>query len=222
MNDDATPKSARRRYHAPIRQAQAELTRRRVLAAARAIFAERSYAAAAMESIAAAAQVSVPTLYTAFGGKAQIITALILGLKDEVNVYEMVRELMANPDPVELLEGAATITVQFNAVAWELLDVLRAGAKADAKLASLWDQVEESRYRDQLTIAQRFAQGGVLPAELTVEAAAGIFWSLTAHDQYRLLVVERGWEERAFQQWLARALRRELLGTGGGGAVGGA
>jgi AcrR family transcriptional regulator len=52
-----------------------------------AVFVERGYAAAAMETIAARAQVSVPTLYGTFGGKRQILSALILGLKDEADVY---------------------------------------------------------------------------------------------------------------------------------------
>jgi AcrR family transcriptional regulator len=57
----------RRRYHAPVRQAQVELARDRILAAARRLFTERGYAAATVEAIAAAADVAVPTLYTSFG-----------------------------------------------------------------------------------------------------------------------------------------------------------
>ena len=41
---------------------------------------------------------------------------------------------------------------------------------------------------------------------------ADLFWTLTAHDQYRLLVVERGWSDEAYEAWLVEALTRLLSG----------
>jgi hypothetical protein len=51
----------------------------------------------------------------------------------------------------------------------------------------------------------------VLREGLAVDTAAALFWALTAHDQYRLLVVERAWDDGVFEEWLAAALCRELL-----------
>jgi AcrR family transcriptional regulator len=128
MTDSATPNSSKRRYHAPVRQAQVELTRGRVLAAADRVFREHGYAAATMTQIAAAADVSVPTIYGTVGGKADLLTALMLGLMDEVNIREQVKELMTCADPVELLRRGAAATVSFNLVAWELQDSTGSGA----------------------------------------------------------------------------------------------
>jgi AcrR family transcriptional regulator len=214
MPTDTTPKPPRRRYYAPIRQAHAKLTRQRILEAGAQVFRERGYGAASMEAIAARAEVSVPTLYVTFGGKPQLLASLILGLKEETRVYESVRELMACSDPVALLQQGAAVAVRFNAVGWELLDVLRAGSKAQSELASLWDQVEGARFRDQELIVRRFAQEGMLRPDLSVPQAAAIFWALTAHDQYRLLVVESGWGAEAFEAWLSEALCDQLLRSG--------
>jgi len=166
-----------------------------------------------MEIIANAAELSVPTLYLTFGGKRQILAALILGLKEEVDVCTSARELMDCPDRVELLQQAAMVSTRFNRVAWQLLDVLRAGARAESELATLQDQVGGARFRDQQVIVRRFAAEGVLRAGPLPDRAAAIFWTLTAHDQYRSMVVERDQSEEDFEAWLAQTLCEQLLGN---------
>src|SRR5690348_13433861 len=66
-----------RTYNSPTRQAQAGATRVAILDAARQVFAESGYAAATIEAVAAAAQVSVPTVYAVFGSKPRLLAALV-------------------------------------------------------------------------------------------------------------------------------------------------
>ena len=57
------------------RTERAEATRRRVVEAANRLFVERGYRATTIESIAAAADVSVETIYKRFGNKAGLLKA---------------------------------------------------------------------------------------------------------------------------------------------------
>lgn len=209
-NDPKLPN--KRSYHAPIRQEQAELTRQRIMGAARALFSEKGYVATSVGEIAARAEVAVPTLYTSFGSKRQILTTIVLQLKQEYDIPARVKEFMANPDPREQLKGAARVTREFAAAAWDVIEVLRAASKSDPELATVWDQVEGARLRDQQATVQQFAEAGLLRPGLDTRRAVDFFWLLTSHDLYRLLVVERCWTDDEYEEWLRATLEATLLG----------
>src|SRR5262245_758419 len=78
----ASPTS-KRRYHSPLRAAQAEATRRRVEDAALQLFAERGYEATTITEIAAAATVSPETIYGVFGAKRGILDAVAVRVARE-------------------------------------------------------------------------------------------------------------------------------------------
>jgi AcrR family transcriptional regulator len=195
-----------------VRREQVELTRRRTLEAARELFAERGYTDATVDLIATRAGIAAPTIYANFGSKRQLLTALVLGLKEQADVYATVEQISATQDAETIIQLAAKITRSFHVLAWDVLDVLRAAAKADPGLHSLWDQVEGARLRDQIATVQRLAEAGILPTGYTVAQAADLFWAITSPDMYRLLVVERGWSTDAYEQWLVRSLTALLLG----------
>ena len=76
---------------APTRRQVNRLTKqRRILAAALRVFAATGYSGASMEAIAAEAEVSKPTLYQYFGGKAQLFAAMMLEKRDAMlGVFEV-------------------------------------------------------------------------------------------------------------------------------------
>jgi AcrR family transcriptional regulator len=209
--DETRPAPPRRGYHAPIRREQAGLTRRRILEAARALFAERGYATTTVEAIAGRAEVAVPTLYAAFGSKRQILASLVTQLKDAYAVPDRVRVLLADPDPRRQLEAAARITREFAVAAWDVIAVLDAARQADPELTELWDQVEGARLRDQQALAAQFAAAGVLKPGLKVAQAGDIFWAMSGHDLYHRLVIERGWSADQYERWLLATLTDLLL-----------
>src|SRR5262245_45583365 len=67
----------KRPYHSPLRQAQAESTRARILDAALELFARNGYAATAIAAVAREAGVVPETIYAAFGTKKALIDGLI-------------------------------------------------------------------------------------------------------------------------------------------------
>ena len=54
---------------------------------------------------------------------------------------------------------------------------------------------------------------GRLRPELEYRMARDIFWVLTGRDIYRMLVLERAWSSDEYENWLARILIKELIGS---------
>src|SRR4051794_22511500 len=75
----AAPDAPGRRYRAPRRVQQAEQTRTAILGAARRLFADRGWAATGMRDLAAAAEVSVETIYATLGAKPAVFAAALDG-----------------------------------------------------------------------------------------------------------------------------------------------
>ena len=105
-----SPARQPRRYDASGRQEQARQNRRAVLDAAHRLFVERGYSATAVAEIAAAAGVSVETVYKAFGNKPALVKAvfdvLVVGDDDDVPMMqrEFVQRNIAEPDPRRKLQ----------------------------------------------------------------------------------------------------------------------
>ena len=57
----------------------------------------------------------------------------------------------------------------------------------------------------------RLSELGALKLRLTKERALDLAWSLAGVDIYRLLCVDRGWDEHDYQRWLREVLAHELL-----------
>src|SRR5689334_3288248 len=67
----------KRAYSSAVRREQAAQTRARIVEAAGTLFATHGYARTTIRQIADAADVAVDTVYSVFGTKARVLTALI-------------------------------------------------------------------------------------------------------------------------------------------------
>ena len=86
-----------------------------------------------------------------------------------------------------------------------LLEVVRRAAQADPELGALWQGFQEQFMADQRRVADRLAARGALRPGLEVAGAAETLGLLNHPSVYYLAVVERGWSEERFEQWLAEA-----------------
>src|SRR4051794_28277823 len=133
----------KRVYRSSLRAEQARQTRAAVLDAAGRCFLERGYAATTMKDVAAAAGVSVPTVF-AQGGKA----ALLLACVDRAVVGDDEQAPLARRDPlVRLVEApdragklAATrdLVLRFIPQTVPIIRVFAAAAAGDAEIAEAW------------------------------------------------------------------------------------
>ena len=199
-----------RQYRSPRRRAQAETTRRGILAAAQRLFTESGFASVTMEAIARAAGVSVATVYLNFAGRAAIVAALA---EEVVSAPDLNVELaVAAGDPVELARAGAGIIRRLNERSWQIADILRGAHGSDEELAELWLAWQERHlYAMRRAVESLVARDALRPG-LAPDEAVDVLYALAGTEVYRSLVRERGWSPERYEDWLFRTIRTELVG----------
>lgn len=202
----------KRPYSSQRRQAQAEATRRLILAAARTLFTDRGYTASTIEAVAGEAGVAVQTVYASFGTKRDLLFALLDQMASEADVSAFQQRLnAATGDPrLQLREGVAFNTRLYSGGA-DLIELARTVAGVEADLGAMWREGEARRYRAESALVAQWNKTGALAPGLTESAARDIFWAFSGPDLFRLLVIERRWSRTRYQEWLSTTLEGLLL-----------
>ena len=199
-------------------QARTRLARRAVIAAARALFLERGYAATTIDAVSKAADVPPATVYRLFTSKLGILKALLdtsIGGDDQpvaVPGRPAVATLFAEPDPARLLVGFAGVVAAINQRSNDVYRVLASAAGSDPAAAELLAQIQHQRDQGQGQIAHALARNRALRSGLHESEAADLIHALMAPELYRLLVIDRHWTPERYQQWLATTLTQQLAG----------
>jgi TetR/AcrR family transcriptional regulator of autoinduction and epiphytic fitness len=212
--DETRPK---RRYHSPQRLLQAEDTRRKVLDAARRLFAAQGYAATTLPHIAREAGVSQPTITAVFGTKAQLLSQMIqLAVRGDAESPLLTERpwwqaMLSEPDPRRQLALHASNVRRIHERSADVAEIVRGAATADPEIATMLRELAEGRLRDAQMVAQSLDEKQALADTVGREWAADLLWSLCSHDLYRMLVVERHWSSEQYEHWLALSLIHSLL-----------
>jgi AcrR family transcriptional regulator len=208
------------------RQARTRLARAAVVAAARALFLERGYAATTIEAISDLSDVPPATVYRLFSSKRGILKGLfdvsIAGDDEAVPLTDRphVRALIADQDPRKQLSGFASISRGIMARTEPLHRILVSAAGSDPDAAALLAELTRQRQQGQGQIAGLLARSGALRPPLRERDAADIIHALMSPEVYRLLVGDRGWPPERYEQWLSGTLIDQLLPPRAPGAPG--
>lgn len=208
----------RRRYSSAVRRESAEVTRRRIVEAAREVMLERGYAATTTAEVAARAGVAVQTLYASCpGGKpalARIVYDTTLAgdarpipQRDRPEVQAIIDE----PDPVRKLERYAAMAAGIASRVAPVYRILRAAAAADADAGALVARAEQQRLTGSSGPADHLAALGLLRAGLTAERAGAQIFVLTGFEVFEQLTGTCGWSPQEYADWLGRVLVVTLL-----------
>lgn len=213
------PKSSKikRPYNSTRRQAQAQETRRQIVAAARRLFIAYGYAGATIDAIAEEAGVAAETVFAAFGNKRTILTRLIAVA---VGGDDQAIPLLERPDPQAVLHErdprrqvqlfAADIAAILERVA-PIFGVMRVAAKTEPDIAELLKTVLNERLQTLSVMVQSLASHGPLRAGLDVAQGTEIVWAMTSPEVFTLFTVDRGWSREKYIAWLSDTLIRLLL-----------
>jgi AcrR family transcriptional regulator len=208
----------KRRYNSVTRREQASGTRRHIMAAAGRLFAERGFGRTTMESIAAAAEIGVATVYVNFATKAAIVEALVVQLTSDPHLD--VNSVLEEDDLDRALRRGAANIRRLHERSAALTDLLRSSRGDDPVLDVLWRRRQLQHLRAMRELARELERRGVLLAGMRVDEAADILYTLAGAETYRELVVERGWAPRRYQAWLEKPRRRLLLTSSAGLTLG--
>ncbi|MGH2381469.1 MAG: TetR/AcrR family transcriptional regulator [Candidatus Limnocylindria bacterium] len=192
------------------RQRQARDTRARVVAAARALFAQFGYAATTIQAIAAESGVAVPTIYDAFKSKRGILEAARLVMLEESQIPALMAEADRASDPGIKLDLTARWVRQQMERSYDVIQAFREASRADPDAAADHRRILDRRARTLrrfiATLAADLAPG------ISPRTATDLPWAFSNEELYRELVIERGWSADRFEHWLASTLRAQLLG----------
>jgi AcrR family transcriptional regulator len=187
-------------YHSPLRARQAAQTRRSIIEAAGALFAERGWSTATLPVIAERAGVSVDTIYATFGTKVALLMAVvdvaIMGDDDEAAMVD-------RPDFAELGRGRRaerlrtavryTMAVYHRSV--PVLGTLREAAASDDVAHDRFLRYDEDRRRVMAAGLQLIL--GREPSGPLVDAVA----ALVSPEVYTYLTHSRGWSTQEVEDW---------------------
>jgi AcrR family transcriptional regulator len=139
--------------------AQSEATRARLLAAARALFADRGYAHVGTEEIVRAAGVTRGALYHQFADKRDLFAAVFEELEGEL-ILEAANRMVGLDDPLEAMKAACR--------GW-----LEACARPQAQQIVLLDAPAVLGYETWREIGERHGLGAVMAAvQAAIDAGA--------------------------------------------------
>jgi AcrR family transcriptional regulator len=199
----------RRNYNASLRQEQAQMTRQRILDAARRLLIKGTYSSVTMEDIAQEAGVAYQTVYAVFGTKLQLAKDVIQAGFHFEAVDELIARTNTTPDPEVAMRTGAEIARRIHETCADLVRFMR--ESGDAELLARYHENEELRLSQQAHIPALLQRSGRLNPGLSQDEALSVLWAMTGTDFYSLLVFQQGWTPDHYQDWLGTALIRLLL-----------
>ena len=202
----------RRSYDASGRRAQAEANRERIIDAALGLFVQRGYAGTSVADIAAAAGVSVPTVFSRFGSKVTLFKECV----DTATVGDAQPVPLAQrPEMIHVAEGRTAEDVLSRLAALiaaagprvvPIYMVLYGAADADPEIRALATAMDEQRLAGATRLAGlALSRLEKSDPELLAELR-DIIWTLNSPQTYSLLVTRRGWPPARYEAWARRTL----------------
>src|SRR5215207_8588973 len=202
---------------ATSRADKARATRRRMRAAALALFTDRGYASTSMQAIAEEAGVAVQTLYFTFGTKrallSEILDIAVAGDEEPVPTLERSSVLAAidDPDRERQLREQTRIAREIYQRVAPVLQVVANAASADPELAELWETNNTQRATLMERLISALVAKGPLRDGLDTAMAIDIALALQSPEMYLYLTERRGWSPGRWEHWTADALITQLL-----------
>src|SRR5262252_11239581 len=145
----SSPVKTRRRYDSSGRRERARQTRDQITDIAKDMFLADGYADTTVAAIAAAAHVSVETIYKGFGGKPGLVRAIIdKGLAGEGPVHaeqrsDHIRD--TEPDPRRIITAWGAFAVEVAPRVIPIYMLARDAAAGDPEIAALLDEINAAR-----------------------------------------------------------------------------
>jgi AcrR family transcriptional regulator len=202
-----------RSYDSSSRRAQALANRARILEAARALFITNGFAATSVTAIAAAAGVSAPTVFSAFGSKVNLLKeaaeTTIVGDVEAVPMAERpeMRHVHAAPTADELLDRLCDLLASRAAAVQPIFAVMYGARDGYPEIAELIDLLDEQRLSGATGLARTLAARLGTDDGDRIAELRDCIWATMSPTWYESFVVKRGWSLEHYRAWVRAALQ---------------
>ena len=191
------------------RQRQAQETKDRVVAAARALMAANGWTATTIDAIAAEAGVAPQTIYAAFGNKRALLEGMRQAMMRDSKIPELMAQATTEPDASRRLGLWAKLVRQQMETSYDVISIHRQAAASDPKVATDYRRVLDNRARSFAGFIHDLRAD--LAHGVDESTASDLLWCFSNEEIYRELVAERGWSADRYEQWLAATLVAQLI-----------
>jgi len=198
-------------YFSEVRQRGAEVTRSRIVAAARELFSTKGYEGTTIAAVAELAGVSAPSVYGIYKSKEGLVRELLRGAAFGPEYLALVERVLTHPDAVECLRTSARITRHVCEAERAQLGLIRGAPLLSPELREIEAEGERIRYERQEVLVRRLFDADVAIPGIEFDRARDILWGLTGRELFRSMVLERGWAPEEYERWLAETLIRTLV-----------
>lgn len=206
------PVKTTRTYSGALRREQAQMTRNRILDAARRLLVSGTYSSVTMHEIAKEAGVAYQTVYAIFGTKLRLAQGLVeAGFPHVADALKLFDQLHESADPELHLRTGARVSRLIYELCADLLRFMR--ESGDPDLLAHYREREEQRLKEmtQSGLPALLESSGRLRVGISPSEAVAVIWALSGPDQYTQLVFQRGWTPSRYEEWLGGATINMLL-----------
>ena len=208
------PGSKKRQYVSDLRTQAADVTKGRVLNAAKTLFVRHGIDKVSIAQIAERAGVAVSTVYALYKSKEGILRGLMSAALFGSRFQEAQAKLAGVTDPVRLVMLTAHVARAIYEAESSELGLMRGASAFSPALRKLEQEFEKLRFDMQEERIRLLFSHSKQRRGLGLDEARRILWMYTSRDVYRMLVHEGGWTPDQYQQWLSDTLVNALVRGG--------
>ncbi len=201
-----------RSYNGSGRRAQAQQTRERILIQARGLFIEQGFAGTSVADVATAAGVSIPTVFSAFGSKVNLLKeAAETTMVGDAEPIPMARRpemqhVRAGTTAKEVLDRFADLIAARAGEIYPIYSVIYRGRDSHPEIAAMAELLDDQRLRGAAALAEILvARSGRDDPDLVAVVRDGL-WAVMSLEWYEALVIRRGWSIGRYRGWLRAAM----------------
>jgi AcrR family transcriptional regulator len=210
-------KDVKRSYDSSGRSRQAQENHDRISRVAHDLFVEHGYGNTTIVGVARAAGVSPETVYKAFGNKATLLRSAwfvrMRGDGQDKTLYDRpeTQEVLQLPDLADRIDGFARLITERNRLIAPLLRAIEGAAAAEPGAREMLD-AWKARLID---VATRFARAAAETEQLAIpeDECRDITYAMLDGALWHRFVVERGWSDERYADWLSTQWRRQFTSS---------
>ncbi|HXJ48277.1 MAG TPA: helix-turn-helix domain-containing protein [Candidatus Acidoferrum sp.] len=206
----AQVKGGTRPYRTALRAEQAQLTRSRIMEAARRLLIQRGYTQVTMQQVAREAGVAYQTVFSQFRSKLQLALELCSSeLLHAGEAVAMLAQARDAGDPEACLHLLGAFSRRLYEPCAEVLRFMR--ESGDPDLISRLREIGARRLQLLSDLGPQLEHSGRLRPGLSGRQAIDLAWAMAGPEVYEELVLDRGWTPQQFESWLGAAVADLIL-----------